>query len=336
MNKWIFALGMALCVGCSSNSSDSPQASEQNKPNAEASSTSSSSTSSSSSSSSGLTGSGVSEENHLSLSGPDAAIVGSDFVFEYFAFRENTNGGEVYLLATDDSLVLDLTLADFGEFDEADISIGSLSNHRATLNVWPNGMVLRLEKDGQQWLYSLVCDTNDETTECESFDVNEEARTLTIDEAVLQPAPEEGNSATAPVALSGILQWLEADTMVSGKPINNRPQVIGGLPATLADIHGVWDATTEQFGERDEFYLVFDGDTFSEYDYDGDSAGSGDNCYYVETGKIHDLGDGKFNTIDSEGEEEVVSIHVDGENLNLLFLTLKPINRHPSDFVPEC
>lgn len=330
MNKWIFTLGMALCVGCSSNSSNPPQSNEQDKPSA------TSSASSSSSSSSGLTGAEVGGENHLSVSGPDSHAFGGELAFEYFAFRENANGGKVFLMAADDSLAVDLLLAGFDEFDEEDIVIGRLASSRVTLSVWPTGIVLRLEKEGQHWLYSLVCDSDSEAGDCESFDINGEARTLTLMEAELEPASEGNNSATAPVRLSGVLKWREVDTMVSGEPINDRPLVDVGSPATLADIQGVWDATTEQLGERDEFYVVYDGGGYSEYDYDGDAAGNGDNCYYVETGQIQDLGDGNFNTIDSEGEEEIVSIGIDGENLKFLYVTLKPVTRHPSEFVPEC
>lgn len=354
MHKWMSVLGIALCVGCSSSSNDAPQTTEQNKPDAalpssststsststSSSSTSSSSTSSSSTSSSSTSSSsgfaGPGEENRLSVSGSDTGAIGNEIVFDYFAFRENANGGDIFLLATNDSLVLDLTLAELGEFDEDDVSIGRLSSNRTTLNVWPNGMVLSLEKEGQLWRYSLVCDASNEAGDCESFSIDPEARTLTLVGAELLPIPEDNNPATAPISLSGVLKWAEADTVATGKPINDRPTESEGTPATLSDIQGVWDASTTQFGEKDEFYLVFDGNTYSEYDYDGDSAGNGDNCYYVETGTIGDLGDGKFNTIDSQGEKEIVSIHVEGENLNLLFLTLRPTTRQPSDLVPEC
>ena len=90
-------------------------------------------------------------------------------------------------------------------------------------------------------------------------------------------------------------------------------------PATLADLVGVWDGSETVEQKRDELYTVIqESGDFVSYDYMGDSADNGENCYEKSNGaSIADQGAGEFIISSQFAADETVSITVSGNSMSL-------------------
>jgi|GEM_PF-2732882 len=117
-------------------------------------------------------------------------------------------------------------------------------------------------------------------------------------------------------------------------------------PATLADLVGVWDGSETVEQKRDELYTVIQqsGD-FVSYDYMGDSANNGENCYEKSNGaNITDQGGGEFIISSQFAADETVTITVSGNSMSLFGYNDEGAYRDnalksnllESDFTPLC
>lgn len=115
---------------------------------------------------------------------------------------------------------------------------------------------------------------------------------------------------------------------------------------SLADIAGVWDTSVTDGQKIDELYTVItmNGGMIG-YDYMGDSADNGQNCYEKESSTtMKDLGNGKFLVVSGEGERVYVQISLSGNKLRItgeegnekFTLTWTRANLLRSDLTPLC
>lgn len=101
---------------------------------------------------------------------------------------------------------------------------------------------------------------------------------------------------------------------------SNETEVREDEGPALADLTGVWDATVTIGQVEDERYIIFKiaeptleqiaanvivFNTAVTYDYDGDSADLGKNCYRKSTDRVIDLGYGDFEIITYEIKDHV-------------------------------
>ena len=129
--------------------------------------------------------------------------------------------------------------------------------------------------------------------------------------------------------------------VISCSSSDNNDDSSSNTSITLADITGVWDATTTENQQTDETYsIIEENGTVTAYDYQGDSFDNGANCYIKETLSLQDMGDGIFKLTDSENETFNFLAILSGDELTLkdgdTTLILTKTTRLESDFSPLC
>lgn len=125
-----------------------------------------------------------------------------------------------------------------------------------------------------------------------------------------------GLAATAPLALQGCDGGGgDADVPRSGAAAEDDPS---GVKA----IAGLYDASYEEFGERDVLYVEAAADgTWTEYDYEGDGFDGGGNCYTIADYRVARLEGDRYRIVRADGGErarEAVLVRV-GESLRVTF-----------------
>ena len=93
----------------------------------------------------------------------------------------------------------------------------------------------------------------------------------------------------------------------------------GGGGNTLADVAGVWDATTDLGAAGvDEIYTVIRADgTGADFDYAGDSFDNFANCYWRDDFTIVDLGGGSFEVTYTGQSPITASVSVSGDRISI-------------------
>ena len=113
---------------------------------------------------------------------------------------------------------------------------------------------------------------------------------------------------------------------------------------SLADIVGVWDSSKVSGQGTNEVYFIIEEDgEMRTFDYDGDSAGNGNNCYNTGEGvQLTDQGDGNFLFVNSDSDGFVAQATLSGDTLVLSKVdngeteTSVKTTRIESDFTPLC
>jgi len=101
----------------------------------------------------------------------------------------------------------------------------------------------------------------------------------------------------------------------SASPIANNPQPTGTTDTSR--VAGLWDSSSMESGVLDTKYiLISDSGVIKEYDYLGDDAGQGSNCYSLTEGIIRHLGGDRY-YIELHSETGEVTITVSNNTLNL-------------------
>lgn len=274
----------------------------------------------------------------LLVSGEDASSFNNRFDLSALAFRRDVGASENLLIASDSSAVTYLAAASIDEVD------GEISNPQefpedfVIINFMDYGISMKVTLDGQEYSYTGTCaGQTGVPVVCDNLLFDLTNRTLAVLDFVVQAIPdgseEPDNAATGSLVLSGIIQWTEDDESPTEKaPPAVEDDSLAGSPATLAQLQGVWD-----IGEGgDEIYLAVDGNTFAEYDYDGDAFDMGENCYFIDTGIIEALGEGRFRITNDFDEQQEIIIHFQEDQLVFSWGQGSKVNRSVSDFVPEC
>ena len=106
---------------------------------------------------------------------------------------------------------------------------------------------------------------------------------------------------------------------------------------TLADMVGVWDDTREESGNTDIEYIVIKSNgSRIDYDYQGDSANNGANCYEASNYFFSDLSDGLFELTFPDGDTTTLSASISGDTLTWSnstdSISFPRINLNESDF----
>ncbi len=164
-----------------------------------------------------------------------------------------------------------------------------------------------------------------------------------------------GNTLTISSSLSDLVITFSKSNMVESQlnPVCNETEIPDAPETpdnntTLQDIVGVWDGSGAFDEGIDIWYSVIkaNGDII-EYDYEGDSFGSGEKCYWrYDDTHIEDLGNGQFlisSDFDDE-EDRIISISVKEDTMSMLFsygdtqfeFTNSRVNQLESNFTPLC
>lgn len=275
----------------------------------------------------------------LTLSGADTESLGTTVTLNYYAYREDVGGADTFLAATSSGVALDFVRVGFGELQADDIDMAVYSEDEvsaAVFNIFEFGISMRINIEGEAYLYSLTC-----LPTCEAVIFDSEARTVTLEDAELQPTigGDADSLSLGVLTVSGALTWVAADEDPDAPALVGSSGSPGGdgSDLTLADLVGIWDATREEDGLEDESYSVFRANgEFFDYDYDGDSFDMGENCYYAEEGTIEDLGNGRFlvdgvNTVTfrASGDELIATSY----GVDFFF---RPTAMTEGDFTPLC
>lgn len=272
----------------------------------------------------------------ISLSGSDTTNLGSTVELNYYAFREDILGADLFLSATSSGSAMNFVRLGLGELSLSDVDMTAIANDEANsvvFNITDIGVSIRINKNGEAYLYSLAC-----VLGCTDVQFDTISRTLTLNDVVLSPTigGDSNSQAASPLTLNGTIVWAISDENPNA-PANSTSSasfVSGTSNVTLPDMVGVWDSS---FG-NDENYTKFEaGGSYVDFDYQGDAVDMGQNCYEVSSGTIEDLGNGRFSL--DEGNR-VGTFSFSGDDL--LFeapeavYTLSISSLTTTDFVPVC
>ena len=120
----------------------------------------------------------------------------------------------------------------------------------------------------------------------------------------------------------------------------------GDNSASLANLAGVWDFRKTTGQVVDEVYsIIEENGEMHTFDYDGDSASNGNNCYLTSEGVVlTDQGNGNFLVVNSDSESFSMQASLSGDTLtfsttiNGETVTDSGVKttRIESDFTPLC
>ena len=272
----------------------------------------------------------------ITLSGDDTSELGTTSELNYYAFREDFFGADLFLSATSSGSAMNVVRVGLGELSSSVIDPDDFANDEANaviFNIMDMGLSIRINKDGDSYLYSLTC-----VSACTGVQFDTATRTLTLDDVVLAPTigGDANSQATASLTLNGTIIWAESDEDpdAPANQSNTSSSDTGTSNVTLADIVGVWDSSIGS----DENYTAFRSNgTYVDYDYQGDAFDMGENCYDVYPGTIEDLGNGRFRLDDSD---RVGTFSFSGDDLRFQApegtYSLSSTSLSETDLVPEC
>lgn len=272
----------------------------------------------------------------ITLSGDDTSELGTTSELNYYAFREDSFDVDLFLSATSSGSAMNVVRVGLGELSSSVIDPDAVASDDANVvifNVTNVGVSIRINKNGDAYLYSLTCISG-----CTGVQFDTATRTLTLDDVVLTPTigGDANSQATASLTLSGTIVWAESDEDpdAPANKSNTPASDTGTSNVTLADIVGVWDSSIGS----DENYTAFriDG-TYVDYDYQGDAYDMGENCYDVYPGTIEDLGNGRFRLDDSD---RIGTFSFSGDDLRFqapeAAYSMNSTSLIETDLVPEC
>jgi len=148
----------------------------------------------------------------LGITGSDTAELGSELEVEFYAYRSDFNGATDFLAATSSGVILDVVRTGFGELnvDSIDATLYQTEvDNSVVFNIFELGISMRVNIDGESWLYSISCTGNG----CENITFDRNARTVTMDNVELMPTigGDANSQASAVLTVNGTLSWLEGD-----------------------------------------------------------------------------------------------------------------------------
>lgn len=265
----------------------------------------------------------------LTVTGNDAAEFNGKFSPSHYAYLKDEGGADELLIAANSAQLIQVASSFLG--DEISNEVIDTSNI-LIMNIFPFGVSMKVQKDDLEWNYTKTCISGTAVADCEDIIFDTENRTVTFLSAELeaQTSSDESEQSTGPIFVSGTITWSAADE-VSASSIANLAKEAPeeGVPATLSDLQGVWQSTDE----FDEYYFVITEDEFIEYDYDGDSAGGGDNCYDEYWSSFEEVGNGEFLF---DGLDEI-TLYISGDSLvDSIGILAERSDRLESSFVPDC
>lgn len=224
----------------------------------------------------------------ITLSGMDTFTIGTTVDVNYYAFREDLAGSDLFLSATSSGSAMNFVRVGLGELSDSvlnPLDIVSDESDSAVFNFTDVGVSIRINKDNSSYLYSAAC-----LSGCSGVQFNVASRTLVLEDLELPPT---GGDAMSSLTLNGTLVWAESDENSAAAAIDTGTGTVdtGTSNVTLSDVVGIWDSGVG----NDEVYSVIKSDgSLIDYDYQGDSVDMGDNCYVKDEGTIQDMGNGQF------------------------------------------
>lgn len=266
----------------------------------------------------------------ITLSGDDTFVLGTTAEVNFYAFREDLAGSDLYLSATSSGSAMNFVRVGLGELPESvlnPLDVISDESDAVVFNITDVGVSIRINKDGSSYLHSTIC-----LSGCSGVQFNVASRTLVLDDLVLSPT---GGDALASLTLNGTLVWAESDEDPDAAAIDTGTGTVdtGTSDVTLDDIVGVWDSG---FGNDELYTVIKSNGTYIDYDYLGDSVDMGENCYEKDEGTIQDYGNGQF-LLDNV---RLGTFTVSGDDLVFQApegpYTLESTTLLESDFVPLC
>lgn len=229
---------------------------------------------------------------NITASGVDTNIFSSNLDVNFYAYREDFAGSQHYLAATSTGTALNFVRLGMGELENEDLDSTifiSEVQDAFVLIATDLGLSARINFAGESYLYSLSCAPES----CSGIIFDTANRSLSLNNVSLEPALDGEGEATGLLTLDGTIVWAAKDEDPAAPAVVSIDPGVdtGSSNVTLADIVGVWDASSG----GDEKYIVFQADgVYGEYDFRGDFNTAGMNCYTSEEGTVEDLGDGQF------------------------------------------